>query len=183
MVPDRSVALSAAERARAYWQYLAAWRRQDREELERLQPLALADAKLRQLLRRALRDQTGAVAIETLFFLLIFLVSFFGAVELGQGIAVKQSLDLGVYRAARYLSLAPEDWDTATAIVREEVGRSVLGGNPQAVTVTIEMPDTSFSTPFSVRAEYPFQATVPLVPGLSGRTLVSEHGMRIERYP
>ena len=101
-----------------------------------MQPLALADAKLRQLLRRALRDQTGAVAIETLFFLLIFLVSFFGAVELGQGIAVKQSLDLGVYRAARYLSLAPEDWDTATAIVREEVGRSVLGGNPQAVTVT-----------------------------------------------
>ena len=175
--------LSAAERARAFWQYLQAWRRADRAELERLQPLARADARLRRLLWRALRDQLGAVAVESLFFLMLFLVAFFAAVELGQGIALKHALDLGVYRAARYLSLVPEDWSTAEAIVREEVGRAVLGGDPQAVSVTVDMPGTSFSTPFSVRAEYPFQADVPLVPGLSGRTLVAEHGLRIERYP
>lgn len=90
---------------------------------------------------------------------------------------------VGVYRAARYLSLAPEDWATAESLVREEVAAAILGGDPQAVQVAVDMPGTSFATPFTVRAEYPFQAAVPLVPGLSGRTLVAEHSMTVERYP
>jgi hypothetical protein len=179
----RRLRLPARERAELFWTFTRALVRADRETMLRVREQALCDRKLWEMIRRAVLDSAGAVTIETLFFLLVFIVGFFGAVELGRGIAIKQALDHGVYRAARYLSLVPDDQATAVAMVREEVSRAILGGDPSLIRITIDMPSTSFSTPFTVRAEYPFQATVPLVPGLSGRTLVAEHGMRVEKYP
>jgi Flp pilus assembly protein TadG len=121
--------------------------------------------------------------IETLFFIILFVILFFGAVELGRAIALKHSLDVGVYRAARYLSIDPDDWAGAEAMIRAEVADNVLGGSySTSVVVTMDMPDSSFGSVFTVRAELPYQALVPLVP-LAPRTLASEHAQSIERYP
>src|SRR5574340_176670 len=73
-------------------------------------------------------DTLGAVSIEMVFFLLIFVVAFFGAVEMAREISVKHALDVGTYRAARYLSIVPTDQTTARKMIQTELDSNVLGG-------------------------------------------------------
>ena len=129
-------------------------------------------------------SERGSVSIETVFYIIIFAVTFFGGVELARGIALRNALDTGTWEAARYLSVTPGDWAGADNIIRQSVSNSPLGSAyaPQ-VSVSVNMPSSAFSSPFSVRASVPFQATIPLVGGLTQRTIQTEHTLRIEAYP
>jgi len=130
------------------------------------------------------QKERGTISIETVFFIIIFAVAFFGGVELARGVALRHALDAGTWEATRYLSIHPGDWSGADNIIRQAVSRSPLGsGYASQVSVTVNMPSSAFGEPFSVTADVPFQATLPLVGGLTQRTLTSEHTLRIEAYP
>jgi Flp pilus assembly protein TadG len=121
--------------------------------------------------------------VEAVFFILFFALLFFGSVELGRGVALKHSLDVGVYRAARYLSYTPSDMVTATAMVRSEVQNNVLGGAyAPGVRVAVAMPSQSFQSAFTVRAEVDYTPVIPMLI-TSRRTIYAEHSQLIEKYP
>ncbi len=123
----------------------------------------------------------GSVSIELVFFLLIFVVTFFGAVEMARAISVKHALDVGTYRAARYLSLVPSDQVTARNMIQTELDRNVLGG-AGSVQMTVDMPSQSFQTVFSVTAEVSYQPVIPLMI-FAPKTLRVVHSQSIEAYP
>jgi hypothetical protein len=123
----------------------------------------------------------GSVSIEMLFFLLIFVVAFFGAVEMAREVSVKHALDVGTYRAARYLSIVPGDQMTARNMIQTELDRNVLGGAGNVV-MTVDMPSQSFQTVFSVTAEVAYQPVIPLMV-FAPKTLRVVHSQSIEAYP
>lgn len=138
--------------------------------------------------------ERGTGTVEALFVILVLSVLFFGAVELGRGIAVKHTLDAGVGRAARGLSVRPEDWEWAVGVVRAEVNANILGGG-LGDAVLVQAFDSNgqplspgalaalpFGAEFRLRAEVPFQAAVPFTP-LDGRVIAAEHIQLVERYP
>jgi len=125
--------------------------------------------------------ETGSVSIEMVFFLLIFVVAFFGAVEMARAISVKHALDVGTYRAARYLSIVPSDQATARNMIQTELDRNVLGG-AGSVQMTVEMPSQVFQTVFSVTAEIAYQPVIPLMV-FAPKTLRVVHAQSIEAYP
>ena len=128
-------------------------------------------------------SQKGSVSIETTFFIIICALLFFGAVELGRAISLKHSMDVGCYRAARYLSLHPYDPDTAEQMVRDEVDANILGGNyGDDVTVTIEMTGHTFGNAITVTASLDYRALVPFL-SLSQVTLQTRHVNAVEKYP
>ena len=59
--------------------------------------------------QRFLHDKQGASLVTYVLILPIFLLLVLGAYEVWRLIAVKQSLYLGTYRAARYLAQNPGD--------------------------------------------------------------------------
>jgi len=123
----------------------------------------------------------GSVSIEMVFFLLIFVIAFFGAVEMARAISVKHALDVGTYRAARYLSIVPSDHATARNMIQIELDRNVLGG-AGSVQMTVEMPSQVFQTVFSVTAEIAYQPVIPLMV-FAPKTLRVVHAQSIEAYP
>lgn len=123
----------------------------------------------------------GSASIEMVFFLLIFIVAFFGAMELAREVSVKHALDIGTYRAARYLSLVPSDQMTAHNLIQIELDHNVLGGAGN-VQMTVEMPNQSFQTVFSVTAQVPYQPVIPLMV-FAPKTLRVIHVQSIEAYP
>jgi Flp pilus assembly protein TadG len=123
----------------------------------------------------------GSVSIEMVFFLLIFVVAFFGAVEMARMVSVKHALDVGTYRAARYLSMVPNDQATARNMIQTELDRNVLGGAGN-VQMTVEMPSQAFQTVFSVTAEVPYQPVIPLMI-FAPKTLRVVHSQSVEAYP
>lgn len=123
----------------------------------------------------------GAVSIEMVFFLVIFVVTFFGAVEMARAISVKHALDVGTYRAARYLSLVPSDQAMARHMIQSELDANVLGG-AGSVLMTVDMPSQSFQTVFSVTAQVPYQPVIPLML-FTPKTLRVTHAQSIEAYP
>jgi hypothetical protein len=125
--------------------------------------------------------ELGSVSIELVFFLLIFVVTFFGAVEMAREISVKHALDVGTYRAARYLSLVPSDQATARNMIQTELDRNVLGG-AGSVQMTVDMPSQAFQTVFSVTAEVSYQPVIPLMI-FAPKTLRVVHSQSIEAYP
>ncbi len=128
-------------------------------------------------------DEKGNVTLEATFFLVLFVLAFFGAVELGRALSIKHSMDVGVYRAARYLSIDPSDMSAAERMIRDEIDNNVLGGAyGDLARVTVEMPSTYFGATFTVRAEVDYQATIPFLP-LPLRTIVAVHSQNIERFP
>ena len=128
--------------------------------------------------------ERGSLSVETIFYVIIFAVTFFGAVELGRGVVARHALDSGVWEATRYLSIHPSDWTTADTIIRNSVANSPVGGSlASQVVITVDMPDSSFGSQFRVRAEAPFQAIVPLIGAMTPRTIYAEHTLRIEAYP
>ena len=126
-------------------------------------------------------DERGTAAIEMLFFLMIFVVLFFGAVEMAREVSVKHALDVGTARAARYLSLVPSDPATAQQMVQSELNANVLGG-AGTVTLSVTMPSASFQQAFSVTASVPYQPSVPLMV-FAPKTLSVTHSQSIEKYP
>ena len=125
--------------------------------------------------------EQGSVSIEMVFFLLIFVVTFFGAVEMAREISVKHALDVGTYRAARYLSIVPSDQTTARNMIQKELDTNVLGG-AGTVQMVVDMPSQSFQTIFSVKAQVPYNPVVPLVI-FAPKSLSVTHSQSIEAYP
>ena len=123
----------------------------------------------------------GSVSVEMVFFLLIFVVAFFGAVEMAREVSVKHALDVGTYRAARYLSIVPNDQVTARNMIQTELDRNVLGG-AGSVQMTVEMSSQAFQTVFSVTAEVAYQPVIPLMV-FAPKTLRVVHSQSIEAYP
>lgn len=130
---------------------------------------------------RFLWSSRGAVSIEMLFFVLIFVVAFFGAVEMAREISVKHALDAGTYRATRYLSIVPFDQATAIQMIQDELDANVLGGAGN-VQVTVDMPGEWFQAIFSVAAQVNYQPVVPLMV-FAPKTLTVTHSQSIEAYP
>jgi Flp pilus assembly protein TadG len=127
------------------------------------------------------RSMRGTVSVEMVFFLLVFVVAFFGAIELAREVSVKHALDVGTYRAARYLSIVPNDQLTARNMIQFELNMNVLGG-AGSVVMTVEMASQSFQTVFSVTAEVPYQPVIPLMI-FAPKTLRVIHSQSIEAYP
>ena len=125
--------------------------------------------------------EQGSVSIEMVFFLLIFVVTFFGAVEMAREISVKHALDVGTYRAARYLSIVPSDQTTARNMIQKELDTNVLGG-AGSVQMVVDMPNQSFQTIFNVKAQVPYNPVVPLVI-FAPKSLSVTHSQSIEAYP
>ncbi len=126
-------------------------------------------------------SERGAISVEMVFFMLIFAVTFFGAVEMAREISVKHALDVGTYRAARYLSLVPNDQLTARNMIQTELNGNVLGG-AGAVQMTVDMPSESFQAVFSVTGQVPYQPVVPFIL-FSPKVLSVTHSQSVERYP
>ncbi len=134
-------------------------------------------------MRRVYSSNRGSVSIELLFFAAFFALLFFGAVELAREVALKHSLDVGTYRAARYLSLTPDDMTTARQMVQSEVSSNVLGSNyGSSVQVSVDMPDQSFQSIFTVTASLNYQPVIPFMV-FAPKTLQASHSQSIERYP
>lgn len=126
-------------------------------------------------------SELGAVSVEMVFFLLIFSLTFFGAVEMARQISVKHALDVGTYRAARYLSLVPSDLATARRFVQAELDSNVLGG-AGSVQLSVNMPSQAFQAIFSVTAQVTYQPTVPFII-FAPKVLSVTHSQSIEKYP
>ncbi len=124
---------------------------------------------------------SGAVTVEMVFFLLIFVATFFGAIEMAREVSVKHALDVGTYRAARYLSIVPSDQATARNMIQTELDSNVLGG-AGSVQMTVDMPSQSFQAVFSVTAQVLYQPVVPLII-FAPKTLQVTHSQSIEAYP
>jgi Flp pilus assembly protein TadG len=131
--------------------------------------------------RLSFRSECGAVSVEMVFFLLIFAVTFFGAIEMAREVSVKHALDVGTYRATRYLSLVPGDTATARALIQSELNSNVLGG-AGSVQMSVDMPSQAFQAVFSVTAQIPYHPVVPFVL-FAPRMLTVTHSQSIEKYP
>lgn len=126
-------------------------------------------------------SNSGSVSVEMVFFLLIFVVAFFGAIEMAREVSVKHALDVGTYRAARYLSLVPSDQTTARNMIQSELNANVLGG-AGSVVMSVNMPSQTFQTVFSVTAQVAYQPVIPLML-FAPETLQVIHSQSIEAYP
>jgi Flp pilus assembly protein TadG len=125
--------------------------------------------------------ELGSVSVEMVFFLLIFVVTFFGAIEMAREVSVKHALDVGAYRAARYLSIVPADQATALNMIQSELDRNVLGG-AGTVQMNVDMPSQTFQSIFSVTAQVAYQPVIPLMV-FAPKTLQVTHSQSIEAYP
>jgi hypothetical protein len=140
---------------------------------------------------RALRDQRGQGIVEFMIVLLVLLPLLFGAIELGQGVTLKHSLDTGTSLAVRRLTINPAETIAAEDLIQQAVDDNVLGGGP---TVTVRyydewgqispaaMASLPFGARFSVESCLDFQASVPLI-SLGGRTITVRHHGVVERWP
>lgn len=130
-----------------------------------------------------MRRERGSISAETTVFLAFFVLLFFSAVELGRALALKHSMDIGVYRAARYLSLDPSDKATAIGMIREEVQNNILGGSyADSLMVIVDMPSEEFGATFRVLAILPYEPLIPFL-RIAPLNLSSEHSQMVERFP
>ncbi len=141
-----------------------------------------------------MRERGGQGSVETLFVVAIIALLFFGAVELGRGVLLKHSLDVGTAKAARMLSIRPTDYALAVAVARAEVDGNLVGGGRgddvsmslyDAATVTTittgQLAAAGYGYRFLVASEIAFLADVPFL-SLSGRTITAVHQGIVEAY-
>jgi len=83
------------------------------------------------------RDERGVTVITFALVLPIFLLAIFGMFEVWKIMSVRESLYLGMHRAAayltkegRYLPDSPEDWEAAAEIITIETVTQELANNP-----------------------------------------------------
>jgi len=127
-------------------------------------------------------DRKGNVTIESTFFILFFVITFFGAFEIGRALAIKHSMDVGCYRAARFLSFSPGETAAAEQMARDEVDNNLLGGGyGSQITVNMNV-GGSFQDPILVSASIDWQGSVPFL-SLVQVTLQAQHSEVVEEYP
>jgi len=54
-----------------------------------------------------MKDEQGTTSVEMVFFLLIFVVAFFGAIEMAREVSVKHALDVGTIAPRGISRLCP----------------------------------------------------------------------------
>jgi len=133
------------------------------------------------------RGHRGSTAVEALVVLIILSMLTYAALELGRAYVQRHTLDAGCLRAARYLSVYPDDPATATQLVRDEVGGLFPPVDQGAVTVYTDPADTgalAFLDEFTVYAELPWAPLTPLpYLAVGPRTIQVQHSRIVERYP
>jgi len=128
-------------------------------------------------------DESGATTVEAIFLIAFFALLFFGGVDIGRAVMIKHSMDIGVYRAARYLSISPLNEPIAEQMIRDEVDNNLLGGHyGSSVRILIDIPATTYGTAFQITADLDYHPTVPLLP-LPIHTLHVQHTQMIEHFP
>jgi hypothetical protein len=133
---------------------------------------------------RFVLDRKGTTSIEYILGTMLFLLLAFGALEFARAAAIKHTLGVGSWQAARYLSLTPWDETTAEALARQSIRDSLFGGNPASAVVSFSFSDPArrFGTTVAVRIEMPYRALVPLM-NLAPRTLTGESAVLVEAWP
>ncbi|MBI3915031.1 MAG: pilus assembly protein [Chloroflexi bacterium] len=126
-------------------------------------------------------DQRGVAAIEIVLVIGVLILLFFGAVEIAREISVKHALDVGTYRATRYISLVPSDTETARLLIQRELDANVLGG-AGTVQMTVSMPSQSFQQTVTITAQVPYTPVVPFMV-FAPKLLSVTHAQSIEKYP
>lgn len=142
-------------------------------------------------------NERGQATVEMLLVVLLLTLTSLGALEIARGYAVKQSMDVGVAKAVRGLSIDPSQWAWADNTVRNEVGGNVLGGG-YGSSLTIELHDRwgnvitpaqlndpavmPYGSVFWIRAYVPFLARAPFL-NLSTRRIEIWHSGVIQRWP
>jgi len=150
------------------------------------------------VLERLGRDRRGVTTIAYMLILPIFIVLVFGILEIWKVMAVKQSLYLGAYKAARVLSWEGRSYpsgdvwqwearatERAKGIIHEELGRNALV--PQGYTLNVSVSveagrrgsTASLGWLFTVRAELTSPGLISLL-GSGGLTLVERQVSFIE---
>lgn len=124
------------------------------------------------------RDERGVTIITFALVLPIFLLVIFGTFEVWKIMSVRESLYLGMHRAAvyltkegRYLPDNPEDWEAAAEIITIETVTQELANNPfvsdnvAQAEVHIDRPDLpKCQWLFTARVELPWTAVIPYIP-------------------
>jgi hypothetical protein len=136
--------------------------------------------------------ERGQASVELLFGILILAILTLGGIALAQGIALRQAMDSGTDVAARALTLAPSQWNTAVNLIQNHVNSNALGLHP---TVAVSAYDRNgaainpaalsvlpFGTTFVIEASAPFVFDVPLL-GVTTYTFRVRHWGIVERYP
>lgn len=150
------------------------------------------------MLERLGRDRRGVTTIAYMLILPIFIVLVFGILEIWKVMAVKQSLYLGAYKAARVLSWegrsypSGDAWqwearatERAMGIIHEELDRNALV--PQGYTLNVNVSveagrrgsTASLGWLFTVRAELTSPGLISLL-GSGSLTLVERQVSFIE---
>jgi len=133
------------------------------------------------------RDKRGATVVTYALLLPILILLILGTFEVWKVISIKQSLNAGTYKAARYLSANNDRWqddrEKARGIIWRELENNGLLGDDVREWVEIHTPThrPACEALFTVRAELELPwATV--IPYLSSRKmiLVEQHTSYIE---
>ena len=111
-------------------------------------PVAGKIPKRGLFLQKQRTREHGQASVELVLVLTLLLIVVFGAFSLGQGVAVKHALDVATEKAARLLSIAPDDFAIADQIIRREVEASVLGGG-YGSQVGISLADADTGAPIT----------------------------------
>jgi len=128
-----------------------------------------------------LRDKKGSGIITYTLVLPIFIFLIFGVFEVWKIISIKQALDAGTYKAARYLS-ANYDQEGAREIVWNEVEKNSVLGEDASKQVKVYIPTRrpDCSALFTVRAELSWAIVIPYLPSRDDMWLVEQHTSYIE---
>lgn len=133
------------------------------------------------------RDKRGATVVTYALLLPIFVLLILGTFEVWKIISIKQSLNAGAYKAARYLSANndrwPEDRERARGIVWRELETNGLLGDDVRGLVEVYIPTQrpACDALFTVRAgvELPWATVIPYLPSRK-MVLAEQHTSYIE---
>ncbi len=143
------------------------------------------------------RNERGQATVEMLLVVLILTLISLGAFEIARGYAIKQSMDVGVAKAVRGLSIDSSQWAWADSTIRNEVGGNVLGGGYGA-SLSLEIRDRwgnaitpaqlndpatmPYGSVFWIRASVPYLPHAPFL-NLTTRQIEIWHSGVIQRWP
>ncbi len=143
------------------------------------------------------RNERGQATVEMLLVVLILTLISLSTFEIARGYAIKQSMDVGVAKAVRGLSVDSSQWAWADSTIRNEVSGNVLGGGYGA-SLSLEIRDRwgNAITPAQLNdpATMPYgsvfwiRASVPYLPharflNLASRQIEIWHSGVIQRWP
>ena len=142
------------------------------------------------------RKESGQGTLEFLLILIVFVMLFFGAVELTRGVAIYSALNSSVGVATRAISLDPSQWSWATQVVDDGITNNIMGqGSASDSTLTAydsagasltsaQLDALGFGDTFRLEGVVTYTPWLPMVSG-NGQEItvrVSHWGI-VERYP